>query len=82
MMTGIGTGNFEIEADGQLTTWQLFNTLRDGQVLLHVLIPYRPPQGRQPLPRSFKDFTPASTLTHGPDRRNPLIRRSGPPRRN
>ncbi len=28
----IGTGNFEIGADGQLTTWQLFNTLRDGQV--------------------------------------------------
>lgn len=29
---GLGTGNFEIGADGQLTTWQLFNTLRDGQV--------------------------------------------------
>lgn len=29
---GIGTGNFEIGADGQLTTWQLFNTLRDGQI--------------------------------------------------
>src|SRR5580704_5853619 len=29
---GIGTGNLEIGADGQLTTWQLFNTLRDGQV--------------------------------------------------
>ena len=29
---GIGTGNVEIGADGQLTTWQLFNTLRDGQV--------------------------------------------------
>ncbi|MGC8639792.1 MAG: GH116 family glycosyl-hydrolase [Isosphaeraceae bacterium] len=29
---GIGTGNFEIGADGQLTTWQLFNTLRDGHV--------------------------------------------------
>ena len=29
---GIGTGNFEIGADGQLTTWQLFNTLRDGTV--------------------------------------------------
>ena len=29
---GIGTGNFEIGADGQLTTWQLFNTLKDGQV--------------------------------------------------
>jgi uncharacterized protein (DUF608 family) len=27
---GIGTGNFEIGADGQLTSWQLFNTLRDG----------------------------------------------------
>ncbi len=29
---GIGTGNFEIGADGQFTTWQLFNTLRDGHV--------------------------------------------------
>jgi uncharacterized protein (DUF608 family) len=29
---GIGTGNFEIGADGQFTTWQFFNTLRDGQV--------------------------------------------------
>src|ERR1017187_448108 len=29
---GIGTGNFEIGADGQFSTWQLFNTLRDGQV--------------------------------------------------
>src|SRR5438132_325521 len=29
---GLGTGNFEIGADGQLTTWQLFNTLRDGFV--------------------------------------------------
>jgi uncharacterized protein (DUF608 family) len=29
---GIGTGNIEIGADGQLTTWQLFNTLRDGEV--------------------------------------------------
>ena len=29
---GIGTGNFEIGAEGQLTTWQLFNTLRDGEV--------------------------------------------------
>jgi non-lysosomal glucosylceramidase len=29
---GIGTGNFEIGVDGQLTTWQLFNTLRDGNV--------------------------------------------------
>ncbi len=35
---GIGTGNFELGADGQLTTWQLFNTLRDGQVPLHFLI--------------------------------------------
>jgi hypothetical protein len=35
---GIGTGNFEIGVDGQLTTWQLFNTLRDGQVPLHFLI--------------------------------------------
>ena len=32
---GIGTGNFEIGADGQLTTWQLFNTLRDGHVPLY-----------------------------------------------
>ncbi len=29
---GVGTGNFEICADGQLMTWQLFNTLRDGNV--------------------------------------------------
>jgi non-lysosomal glucosylceramidase len=29
---GIGTGNFEIGVDGQITTWQLFNTLRDGFV--------------------------------------------------
>jgi uncharacterized protein (DUF608 family) len=29
---GIGTGNIEIGCDGQLTNWQLFNTLRDGQV--------------------------------------------------
>jgi uncharacterized protein (DUF608 family) len=29
---GIGTGNFEIGVDGQHTTWQLFNTLRDGHV--------------------------------------------------
>jgi non-lysosomal glucosylceramidase len=35
---GIGTGNFEIGADGQLTTWQLFNTLRDGQVPFHFLV--------------------------------------------
>ncbi len=32
---GIGTGNFEIGADGQLTTWQLFNTLREGDVPFH-----------------------------------------------
>src|ERR1044071_6697144 len=31
---GIGTGNFEIGADGRFTTWQLFNTLRDGYVPL------------------------------------------------
>ena len=35
---GIGTGNFEIGVDGQFSTWQLFNTLRDGQVPLHFLI--------------------------------------------
>src|SRR3974377_1936053 len=35
---GIGTGNFEIGADGQFTTWQLFNTLRDGHVPLHLLV--------------------------------------------
>src|ERR1035437_7879358 len=35
---GIGTGNFEIGVDGQFTTWQLFNTLRDGQVPLHFLV--------------------------------------------
>src|ERR1039458_7647874 len=35
---GIGTGNIEIGVDGQLTTWQLFNTLRDGLVPLHFLI--------------------------------------------
>ncbi len=29
---GIGTGNVEIGADGQWTTWQLFNTLTDGHV--------------------------------------------------
>ena len=34
---GIGTGNFEIGADGQFTTWQLFNTLRDGEVPFHFL---------------------------------------------
>lgn len=35
---GIGTGNFEIGADGQLTTWQLFNTLRDGHVPFYFAI--------------------------------------------
>jgi uncharacterized protein (DUF608 family) len=35
---GIGTGNFEIGPDGQLTTWQLFNTLRDGEVPFHFLV--------------------------------------------
>lgn len=35
---GIGTGNFEIGVDGQLTTWQLFNTLRDGQVPFYFAI--------------------------------------------
>jgi len=34
---GIGTGNFEIGADGQFTTWQLFNTLQDGQVPFYFL---------------------------------------------
>ncbi|HTL16989.1 MAG TPA: GH116 family glycosyl-hydrolase [Patescibacteria group bacterium] len=34
---GIGTGNFEIGADGQFTTWQLFNTLRDGHVPFHLV---------------------------------------------
>ena len=34
---GIGTGNFEIGADGQFTTWQLFNTLRDGEVPFYFL---------------------------------------------
>lgn len=29
---GIGTGNIEIGADGQFTHWQLFNTLKDGEV--------------------------------------------------
>ncbi len=29
---GIGTGNFELSPTGQFTTWQLFNTLRDGHV--------------------------------------------------
>jgi uncharacterized protein (DUF608 family) len=35
---GIGTGNFEIGADGQFTTWQLFNTLRDGEVPFYFAI--------------------------------------------
>lgn len=35
---GIGTGNFELGADGQFATWQLFNTLRDGQVPLHFAV--------------------------------------------
>jgi hypothetical protein len=35
---GIGTGNFEIGVDGQLTKWQLFNTLRDGQVPFHFAV--------------------------------------------
>jgi non-lysosomal glucosylceramidase len=35
---GIGTGNFEIGVDGQLATWQLFNTLRDGQVPFHFAV--------------------------------------------
>src|SRR5438874_200725 len=32
LLGGIGTGNFELGADGRFTTWQLFNTLRDGHV--------------------------------------------------
>jgi uncharacterized protein (DUF608 family) len=32
---GIGTGTVELGCDGQLTTWQLFNTLLDGHVPLH-----------------------------------------------
>lgn len=35
---GIGTGNFEIGADGQFTAWQLFNTLRDGYVPFHFAV--------------------------------------------
>jgi non-lysosomal glucosylceramidase len=35
---GIGTGNFEIGSDGRLTTWQLFNTLRDGEVPFYFAI--------------------------------------------
>jgi uncharacterized protein (DUF608 family) len=29
---GIGTGSFELGVDGRFTTWQLWNTLRDGHV--------------------------------------------------
>lgn len=35
---GIGTGNFEIGVDGRLTTWQLFNTLKDGEVPFAFLV--------------------------------------------
>lgn len=35
---GIGTGNFEVGSDGQLTTWQLFNTLRDGLVPMYFAV--------------------------------------------
>jgi uncharacterized protein (DUF608 family) len=35
---GIGTGNLEIGADGQFTTWQLFNTLRDGHIPFHFAV--------------------------------------------
>jgi non-lysosomal glucosylceramidase len=35
---GIGTGNFEIGSDGQFTSWQLFNTLRDGYVPFHFAV--------------------------------------------
>ncbi|HEV2318268.1 MAG TPA: GH116 family glycosyl-hydrolase [Verrucomicrobiae bacterium] len=35
---GIGTGNIEIGADGRLTNWQLFNTLRDGYVPFYFAI--------------------------------------------
>ena len=35
---GIGTGNVEIGCDGQFTKWQLFNTLRDGQVPLMFVV--------------------------------------------
>ncbi len=35
---GVGTGNFEIGADGQFTTWQLFNTLRDGELPFSFLV--------------------------------------------
>jgi uncharacterized protein (DUF608 family) len=35
---GIGTGNVEIGCDGRFTTWQLFNTLRDGQVPMSFVV--------------------------------------------
>ena len=35
---GIGTGNFAIGPDGQFSSWQLFNTLRDGNVPLHFAV--------------------------------------------
>jgi uncharacterized protein (DUF608 family) len=35
---GIGTGNIEIGADGQLVNWQLFNNLRNGQVPFHFAV--------------------------------------------
>src|SRR5208337_3219618 len=35
---GIGTGNFEIGVDGQLTNWQLFNNLRDGALPFHFVV--------------------------------------------
>ncbi len=35
---GIGTGNVEIGVDGQFTTWQLFNTLQDGEVPLYFAV--------------------------------------------
>jgi uncharacterized protein (DUF608 family) len=35
---GIGTGNLELGADGQFTSWQLFNTLRDGEVPFHFAV--------------------------------------------
>jgi len=35
---GIGTGHFEIGVDGRFTTWQLFNTLRDGHVPFHFAV--------------------------------------------
>ena len=35
---GIGTGNLEIGTDRQLVNWQLFNTLRDGQVPMYFAV--------------------------------------------